>query len=208
MNKLKGEMIKMNSRMENVSIVKEIPTYSLTDGLDACKWGVSDLYEEAEKNLRELLTYSGEFRTEWCDCKKELYSFRLWFDDDNIEVTVNQWMDELYEGYDLIDDAMWDLGKQDIELSDEEIEYIRDLCYDSDVTDSVTECKIIERNSTYEQIIETLEKLADITNKELEDYYDVVKNIVSYYLETERDEFLEEINERDKILDEREDVEE
>lgn len=198
----------MNSRMENVSIVKEIPTYSLTDGLDACKWGVSDLYEEAEKNLRELLTYSGEFRTEWCSCKKELYEFRLCFTDEYINVIVNQEMDDLYEEYSLIEDALWNLGKQDVELNDEEINYIRDLCYDSDVTDSVTECKIIERNSTYEQIIETLEKLADITNKELEDYYDVVKNIVSYYLETERDAFLEEINERDKIIDGREDVEE
>lgn len=198
----------MDFRMESVSIVKKIPVYSLTSGLDACKWGVSDLYEDAEKNLRELLTYSGEFRTEWCSCKKELYSFRLWFTDEYINVQVNQWMDDLYEEYSLIDDALCGLGKQDVELNDEEINYIRDLCYDSDVTDSVTECKIIERNSTYEQIIETLEKLADITNKELEDYYDVVKNIVSYYLETERDAFLEEISERDKILDEREDVEE
>lgn len=189
----------MNCRMENVSIVKKIPVYSLTDGLDACKWGVSDLYEEAEKNLRELLTYSGEFRTDWCSCKKELYAFRLCFTDEYINVVVNQWMDDLYEEYSLINDALWDLGKQDVELNDEEINYIRDLCYDSDVTDSVTECKIIERNSTYEQIIDTLEKLADITNKELEDYYDVVKNIVSYYLEKERDAFLEEIYEKENL---------
>lgn len=198
----------MEYKMQSYRIGHEIKTYSLTSGLDACKWGVSDLYEEAEKNLRELLTYSGEFRTEWCSCKKELYSFRLWFDDDHIEVTVNQWMDELYEQYELIDDAMWDLGKQDIELSDEEIEYIRDLCFDADVKDEVSNSEYIKRDSTYEEIMETLEHLADETNKWLSDYYETVKNIISYYLEHERDAFLEEIAERDRILEDREDVEE
>ncbi len=198
----------MDFRMESVSIVKKIPVYSLTSGIDACKWGVSDLYEDAEKNLRELLTYSGEFRTELCSCKKELYSFRLWFTDEYINVQVNQWMDELYEQYELIDDALWDLGKQDVELSDEEIEYIRDLCYDADVKDEVSNSEYIKRDSTYEEIMETLERLSDETDKWLSDYYETVKNIISYYFENERDAFLEEIAERDRILEDREDVEE
>lgn len=178
----------MDFRMESVSIVKKIPVYSLTSGLDACKWGVSDLYEEAEKNLRELLTYSGEFRTEWCSCKKEEYAFRLWFHDDYIHVAVSNCMDDLYDGYDLIDDALWDLGKQDVELSDDDVDRIRELCMFSDVDTEVTDDENIKRDSTYEEIMETLERLADETDKWLEDYYETVKNIISYYLENEREE--------------------
>lgn len=179
----------MEYEMQSYRIGHEIKTYSLSNGLDGCKWGVSDLYEEAEKNLRELLTYSGEFRTKWCSCKKELYAFRLWFTDEYINVQVNQWMDDLYECEGaLIYDALEALDKHGVELSEEELDYIRDLCYESDVTDNLTECKIIDRNSTYEQIMETLETLAEITDKELEDYFDVVKNIVSYYLEIEKKE--------------------
>lgn len=185
----------IKSRMENVSIVKQIPVYSLTDGLDACKWGVSDLYEEAEKNLRELMTYSGEFRTEWCSCKKELYSFRLWFHDDYIDVAVSQSMDDLYDQYDLIDDAMWDLGKQNIELSDEEVDRIRELCMYSDVETEVAENEYIKRSSSYEDVMESLDRLADITDKTLKDHYERVKSIISYYLEVERyEKQLEELH--------------
>jgi hypothetical protein len=196
MNKLKGEMIKMNSRMENVSIVKEIPTYSLTDGLDACKWGVSDLYEEAEKNLRELLTYSGEFRTEWCDCKKELFSFRLWFTDNEIKVEVSQWMDDLYEQVDLIDDAIWALKssgyKFGAELNEDDFENIRDMCFDAEIETEVMESKFIKRDSTYEEIMSTLNELADLTGKELDEYFEQVKSIVSYYSENCREKEIEE----------------
>lgn len=178
----------MDFRMESVSIVKKIPVYSLTSGLDACKWGVSDLYEEAEKNLRELLTYSGEFRTEWCSCKKEEYGFRLWFNDDYIHVTVNNCMDDLYDGWDLIDDALWDLGKKDVELSDDDADRIRELCMFSDVDTEVTDGENIKRDSTYEEIMETLEHLADETDKRLKECYETVKNIISYYLENEKED--------------------
>lgn len=177
----------MDFRMESVSIAKKIPVYSLTSGLDACKWGVSDLYEDAEKNLRELLTYSGEFRTEWCSCKKELYSFRLWFFDNGISVEVSQWMDDLYEQVDLIDDAIWALKssgyKFGAELNEDDFENIRDMCLDAGIETEVMESTYIKRDSTYEEIMSALDELADLTGKELDDYFEQVKSIASYYSE-------------------------
>lgn len=186
----------MDCRMENVSIVKQIPVYSLTSGLDVCKWGVSDLYEDAEKNLRELLTYSGEFRTEWCDCKKELFSFRLWFTDSEIKVEVSQWMDDLYEQVDLIDDAIWALKisgyKFGAELNEDDFEKIRDMCFDAGIETEVMESKFIKRDSTYEEIMSTLNELADLTGKELDEYFEQVKSVVSYYSEHCKEKEIEE----------------
>jgi hypothetical protein len=187
MNKLKGEMIKMEHEMQSYRIGHKIKTYSLSNGLYVCKWGVSDLYEEAEKNLRELLTYSGEFRTEWCECNKELCSFRLWFTDNEIKVEVTQWMDDLYEQVDLIDDAIWALKssgyKFGAELNEDDFENIRDMCVDADIKTDVKEYKLIKRDSTYEEIMSALDELADLTGKELDDYFEQVKSIVSYYSE-------------------------
>lgn len=186
----------MEYEMQGYRIGHEIKTYSLSNGLYGCKWGVSDLYEEAEKNLRELLTYSGEFRTEWCSCQKELYSFRLWFTDSKIKVEVSQWMDDLYEQADLIDDAIWALKssgyKFGAELNEDDFENIRDMCFDAEIETEVMESKFIKRDSTYEEIMSALDELADLTGKELDEYFEQVKSAVSYYSEHCKEKEIEE----------------
>ena len=186
----------MEYEMQSYRIGHDVKTYRLNDGLDVCKWGVSDLYEDAEKNLRELLTYSGEFRTEWCDCKKELFSFRLWFTDSKIKVEVSQWMDDLYEQVDLIDDAIWALKssgyKFGAELNEDDFENIRDMCFDAGIETEVMESTYIKRDSTYEEIMSALDELADLTGKELDEYFEQVKSVVSYYSEHCKEEEIEE----------------
>lgn len=162
----------------------EMRTYRLTDGCYATKWGVADFYDDAEANLRELLTYTGEFRTDWCDCKKELYTFRLTFSDDGILVHVGQWMDDLN---DLIYDALYDLDMEDVQLSDKEEREILDLLYEADaVTETYVET-IVKRDLGFDEIAETLEHLANETDETLKDEYEKVKNIVQDYIENCRE---------------------
>ncbi len=167
----------------------EMRTYSLTDGCYATKWGVADFYDDAEANLRELLTYTGEFRTDWCDCKKELYTFQLTFSDDGILVHVGQWMDDLN---DLIYDALYDLDMEDVEISYTEEREILDLLYEADaVTETYVET-IVKRDLGFDGIVETLEHLANETDETLKDEYEKVKNIIYYYMENRTEKENEE----------------
>ena len=177
----------MKCKVEQDRIAHKIATYSLTDGCYVSKYGVGDLYKEAENNLKILLTYDGEFRTEWCDCKHDLLNFRLLFNDERITVQVHAWMDDLYEEGSLIYDALeeFEFAKY-LELEDWELDYIKDICSELGYYDETTETTIIKRDSTYEEIIETLNSLADTCSEKLEIIYENVKNTVFDYISHDR----------------------
>ena len=177
----------MKSTMEHDRIAHEIETYYITDGCYASNWGATDLYEDAEKNLRELLTKKGEFRTSWCGSKKELQSFRLIFDDEKIMVQVTVWMDELYEDNGVIMDALWDIEGNEDELDDEDIEHIRDICWDGEVRDEVDDWVHVKRDITYEELMDCISEMIDRSEDFLTGEYERVKSIVSYYLEHEKE---------------------
>ena len=123
----------MDMTMETYRIGNKIATYEISSGYYCAKYGLTDLSSEAEANLRDLINNrkTGEFRTGWCDCQKELQSFRLWFLKDKIVVDVNEWMDDLYEQSELIYDAIWSLYGREFELSEDEENEIKDMCFGS-----------------------------------------------------------------------------
>jgi len=175
----------MDMTMEKYRIGHEIPTYNIADGDYCSHWGLTDLYKDAEANLRDLINShkTGEFRTGWCDSKKELQSFRLWFFNNEIMVEVREWMDDLYEDGDLIYDAIWSCFGKEFELSEEEENEIMDICSDGDIVDGVKMQKKIKRDATYSEIMNAIDELANETSKFLEDEFERVKNIVMYWNE-------------------------
>lgn len=180
----------MDMTMETYRIGHEIPTYNIADGYDCSHWALTDLYKDAEANLRDLINShkTGEFRTGWCDCKKELQSFRLWFLKDKIVVDVNEWMDDLYEQSELIYDAIWSLYGREFELSEDEENEIKDMCFEADIVDEIVMHKEIKRESTYSDILNAIDELANETSKFLEDEFERVKNVVSCWVEENKHE--------------------
>ena len=176
----------MKSTME-YEVAEKSTERILMDGVYQSNWGATDLYDKAEKNLRELLTEKGEFHTEWCDSKKELESFRLWFTDDEITIEVSKWMDELYEQSDLICDALWSLGKDDVELEYEDIGNIQDMCWDADIKDETQFSEEVSRDITYEKLMEKIDEMLFEADEFLNGEFERVKSIVSYYLEHEKE---------------------
>ena len=192
----------MNSREGSYRIGHPITIYDIADGGVYCsKWGLTDLYDECEKNLRQLIDSQDDFMTEWCGSKKELLSVQYGRIDGSFDVWVRAWMDDLWDSYDLICDAVYEVlhddEKYQLPLSvqeklkryiedniDEEaeafFENIRENAWEVDITDSV--CHSVSFNPkgiTYEKVMEAVEKLEDEAMAHLHRMYEVLCGIVA-----------------------------
>lgn len=174
----------MNCHIERRAFDQYVLVVDITNGgFNASHWGLTDLYEECEKNLRDLLKTGVDFETEWCSSKKELLSARYRREDGRVWVDVNQWMDDLWEDCDLIADAVWyRFRREDIEIPDEGIEYIRQIAGEMGIDDSATISEDLGCGVTYEDVMEAVERCQNATDKELSEWYEQLCNIVFDYV--------------------------
>lgn len=124
-------------------------------GMYASKWGISDFYEEAEKDLREILASGEDFNTGWFGCKKEINYAQIIREDGEIIVSVSCHMDGLWDEEDLIYDTM----KEEIELPEEIIGSIRDAAIDCGIDDNTELSMTISAGASYDDIVEALDTL-------------------------------------------------
>ena len=178
----------MNCRIDHYRIGHPILVVDIADhGWYCSHWGLTDLYEECEKNLRDLLKTGVDFETEWCGSKKELLSARYRRVDGKVWVDVNQWLDDLWDEGDLIDDAVWDVfdHREDIDIPDEGYRYIREVAAECDIDDSITISEDLGKDATFEDCMKAVERLMDATDNELNIMYERLKNIVRDYVTSE-----------------------
>ena len=176
----------MNCNVEEYRIGHQILTVEIGEGDYCSKWGLTDLYEDCEKNLRDLLKTGIDFRTEWCGSKKELLSARYRREDGKVWVDVNEWMDDLWDDESLIYDAVWErLHTEDIEIPDDGIAFIRQIAIEMGIDDTIVISEELGVDATYEDCMAAVERLEDKTDEQLTAWYEELCNIVEDYVRNE-----------------------
>ncbi len=128
---------------------------------DICHLGFSELYEDAEVALRELISNKTPFDTGWLGCKKEIESCRIQSNGQSLLISVHAEMDDYpeilgdYEGIDFTE-------KTEKEYEDEWA-----------MGDWVSEfdCREEIPATTYEEMIITLVKLENQARTRLHEWY-------------------------------------
>lgn len=160
-----------------------VPVYDISHGFDCSHWGLTDLYEESEKDLRELYSSGFDFRTEWCSSKKELESARYSRLNGKPFVEVTKYMDDIYEDGYLFVDALDDLyGTDAPELSDEDCDEIRRLVDYSGIYDSTTNSLWVDADATYDDIMAAVAECVEYCDDQLNDWYEQFKGLVAGYV--------------------------
>lgn len=159
-------------------------TIDLCGGGYASKWGLTDWYEESEKILREAIASEEDFDTGWFGCKKEIHYARIIRKDGLFTVTASSHSDDLWDGDDLIYDALWEVSRLEEELPDDIIESIRDAAIDCGIDDNAEETESLPSTATFEQISDLIGKLEVIAEVRTHEYYrrlcDIVKDHVEF----------------------------
>lgn len=166
----------MNCHVSQRGFNKPILVVDISNGgLNCSHWGLTDLYPECEKNLRDLLKTGVDFETEWCSSKKELLSARYRRRDGSVWVDVNEWMDDLWDEGDLIVDALSDLGA---ELDDDDFEYVRKIAAELEIDDTIVISEEVGVDATYEDCMATVENLMSKTESQMNEWYVMLRGIV------------------------------
>lgn len=140
-------------------------------GMYASKWGLSDFYEESKAKLMDALNSGEDFDTGWWGCKKEINYARICRENGRITVEVTAHMDDLYDGDDLIYDALWEECHTEEELPDDIITSITDEAIDCGINDCAEEQGTLPADASIDDIICKLDKLeTDAMNANHEDY--------------------------------------
>ena len=171
---------------ELIKIGKAVPHFpteltTLCEG-DATKYGLTDLYPEAEQKLRELLDSGKPFKTEWTSATKRAVGFQI-SSDGATKVIVTAMDNEADEGIELVYDAIWDLGIDDNFFTEEEMEEMydpvtEDCLYSFEYADCMY---ILPYPATYEQIMDTLEKMGRENRACLIESYEFLKGTVKQF---------------------------
>ena len=156
-------------------------------GMDGCKWGVSDWYEEFEKEMEKAIESNEPFDTGWVGCRKEIESFHIVRNEDG-DIAVEVW-EGMDENEDLVDDAIWDVfGKPQSEVNYSDIEEILDILWnDWDFKTELTcDCDFaFKEDSTTAEKIQQLKDALDeqiaLTHADLKCSYDFCKGTVEEY---------------------------
>ena len=147
----------------------------------ASHWGLTDLYPENEKLLREWIESGKDFATTWWGSKKEIVSAKYEAEGDTITVMVSQEIDDLWFSTDLIEDAICELDLDWDEPSDDAIEAIRDEAMEFGLDDGARAEITLPRNSTYDEVMAATLKAWDETSDKLHSGYETLKIIVRGY---------------------------
>jgi hypothetical protein len=157
-------------------------------GMDGCKWGVSDWYENFEDEMVRAIESNEPFDTGWVGCKKEIESFRVTRNEDG-DAYVEVW-EGMDEGQDLVYDAIWSVfgSEYDSDVSEEDMDEILEMLWSE--CDFCTErefgCELdFNESSSTEEKIQRLKKALDeqisLTDKDLEWSYSICKETVKEF---------------------------
>ncbi len=138
----------------------------------AAKWGLTDLYPEDERILRDAIENRKTFDTGWVGCKKEIRYFRIISDGNVVTIQACSEMDDF-------DDLIYDALDDDIELTDDQLDTL--YAYWSEATEMDTSCTD-ERTmpvTTYEDVMRVLSALEDETQARLDAWFEVIKTWVN-----------------------------
>ena len=156
----------------------KLPVTPLSSG-DICHWGLNELYPDAEKKLRELLSSGQGFDTGWGSCKHEPVSAQIIARDKHITVLVHQEMDDFPA---LVYDALPD----DVEVDEDTVDsWAEDIQENYGINTEITVEREIPRTSTYEEVVKTMSELSDEADGALQDGFKVVRDYVSEKLRKE-----------------------
>lgn len=137
----------------------------------ACKWGLTDLYPECEKILRDAIENRKTFDTGWVGCKKEIRSFRMISDGKVLTIQTSASMDEF-------DDLIYDAMETEEEVTDEQVEELHDYWYESLDMDTDAGSEMTIPLTTYEDAMELMSKMEDSDEAQLAEWFEVVKTWV------------------------------
>jgi hypothetical protein len=152
-------------------------------GMYASQWCLTDFYEKSEQKLREAIASGEEFDTGWWGCKKEIHYARIMRDDEDVTVEVSCHMDDLFDGNDLIYDALWEECGTEEELPDDIIDSIRIDAIESGIEDESNESETLPRDASFEDIVKCIDRLEDEAENTNTDMYKTLCNIVKGYVE-------------------------
>lgn len=133
-------------------------------------WGLTDLYPEDEKILRDAIDNRKTFDTGWVGCKKEIHYFRLISDGNVLTIQTSAEMDDF-------DDLIYDAMNEEVELTDDQIAELEEYWYESDI-DSSASSEVTIPLTTYETAMEHIEKMIDHDVKQLDEWFEIVKEWV------------------------------
>ena len=148
-------------------------------GFYAAKWSLTDFYDESEQKLKDALASGEDFDTGWWGCSKEIRYARIVRDEDGITVEVSCHMDDLFDGNDLIYDALWEECHTEEELPDEIIDSIRDAAIDEGIDDNTRMSAHLLYYASFDQIKETIHRLENRAEIENEANYKRLRGIVA-----------------------------
>lgn len=117
------------------------------------------LYPEARDMLNEALESEGDFNTGWHGFKKECQSMCVVAYGDTIIVSVAVFMDDP-------EDLMFDFDHG--ELTDEQVDEVLDMWWNSEYSTELDASREIPRNSSLIDIMKAATEMADELNDELE----------------------------------------
>jgi len=150
----------------------------------ASKYALTDWYEGSEEILREAMASGEDFDTDWFGCRKEIRYARIVRENGLYTVEVSSHCDDLWDGDDLIYDALWEVSNSEKELPDDIIDSIRDAALDCGIDDSADEAESLPDTATFEEISKLIGKLEVITEAQVHDGYrrlcEIVKEHVEY----------------------------
>ena len=170
-----------NKAKDTICSKNPFPKLDLNEEFYVCKYGLTDLYPECEKVLREAIDSRKTFDTGWVDCKKEIRSFRIISDGKIMTIQVCSSMDDWP---DLMDDALWaatgyEEEKYNNGLTDEQIDELTDYWNESYEMDTSATLEDTIPVSTYETTMEVIERLESETEKQLDEWFEIVKSWVN-----------------------------
>ena len=168
-----GNVVCRVRNMDTQSQFPPEPTLKLCYG-DACKYGLTDLNNVAEQNLRKILKEGIPFNTGWCGCQKEIRSFKI--ESDGMRKLRVSAAEEIDDVPDLIYDA-----DMDETLTEEDVEYIEEMLdNDMEFRTETTSEKELPANASYEDIMKALEELEEGNRAYLNGMFKQVIALVDY----------------------------
>jgi len=146
------------------------PLPGFPSGTYCAHWGLTDLYPEDEKILRDAIDNRKTFDTGWVGCKKEIYYFRLISDGNVITIQTSAEMDDF-------DSLIYDAMDEEVELTADQVEELESYWYESDIDSSASSEATIPL-TTYEIVMELISKMNDHDVKQLDEWFEIVKGWV------------------------------
>jgi hypothetical protein len=137
-------------------------------------WGLTDLYPEDEKILRNAIDNRKTFDTGWVGCKKEIHYFRMISDGNVLTIQTSAEMDEF-------DDLVYDAMDEEVELTDDQLIELEEYWIDSDIS-NYTESETTIPVTTYEDAMTIVSKMEDHDEEQLREWFEVVREWVKEVL--------------------------